>query len=581
MNGFLAIVRHFRAKDWVCISFAFILTVAQVYLDLKVPEYMASITDTLLENGGPSEVMNEAVGMVSCAVLSLIVGMGITLVIGVISSSYSMYLRRMQFDRVQSFSMEEMGRFSTHSLITRSTNDIKQIQDFIGLSLESMMRAPILAIWALIKISGSNFTWTAVTSVAVVLMLALVMSVLRKTIPGFKMVQKLTDGINRASSELVEGVRVIRAYNAEEYEGRRFTDANGKLVDNNLRVHRAMSYNVPFNGLIRNCLNMSIYWTGAFIICGTASYEVRLELFSDMIVFSTYALMILNSFRTLTQLFNIMPRASVAAQRINEVMDTAPTVVDGPRKHSGTPGSLVFDNVSFRYPGTNNDSLTGISFSVERGQTLSIIGSTGSGKTTLANLIPRFYDPTSGSVMLDGVDIREYSLESLRRNIGFVSQTNSMLSGTVRENIHYGMDAEVSDDVTWGALSIAHGDGFVEDMGGLDSNIVERGRNLSGGQKQRIAIARAVARDPGVFVFDDSFSALDFKTDSGIRRSLRERTSDAIVVIIAQRIGTVMDSDKIIVLDGGRIVGMGTHDELLEDCEVYREIADSQLGVDC
>lgn len=580
MNGFLAIVRHFRAKDWVCISFAFILTVAQVYLDLKVPEYMASITDTLLENGGPSEVMNEAVGMVSCAVLSLIVGMGITLVIGVISSSYSMYLRRMQFDRVQSFTMEEMGRFSTHSLITRSTNDIKQIQDFIGLSLESMMRAPILAIWALIKISGSNFTWTAVTSVAVVLMLALVMSVLRKTIPGFKMVQKLTDGINRASSELVEGVRVIRAYNAEEYEGRRFTDANGKLVDNNLRVHRAMSYNVPFNGLIRNCLNMSIYWTGAFIICGTASYEVRLELFSDMIVFSTYALMILNSFRTLTQLFNIMPRASVAAQRINEVMDTAPTVVDGPRKHSGTPGSLVFDNVSFRYPGTNNDSLTGISFSVERGQTLSIIGSTGSGKTTLANLIPRFYDPTSGSVMLDGVDIREYSLESLRRNIGFVSQTNSMLSGTVRENIHYGMDAKISDDVTWGALSIAHGDGFVEDMGGLDSNIVERGRNLSGGQKQRIAIARAVARDPGVFVFDDSFSALDFKTDSGIRRSLRERTSDAIVVIIAQRIGTVMDSDKIIVLDGGRIVGMGTHDELLEDCEVYREIADSQLGVD-
>lgn len=581
MNGFLAIVRHFRAKDWTCISFAFILTVAQVYLDLKVPEYMASITDTLLDNGGPSEVMNEAVGMVSCAVLSLIVGMGITLVIGVISSSYSMYLRRMQFDRVQSFSMEEMGRFSTHSLITRSTNDIKQIQDFIGLSLESMMRAPILAIWALIKISGSNFTWTAVTSVAVVLMLVLVMSVLRKTIPGFKMVQKLTDGINRASSELVEGVRVIRAYNAEEYEGRRFTDANGKLVDNNLRVHRAMSYNVPFNGLIRNCLNMSIYWTGAFIICGTASYEVRLELFSDMIVFSTYALMILNSFRTLTQLFNIMPRASVAAQRINEVMDTAPTVVDGPRKHSGTPGSLVFDNVSFRYPGTNNDSLTGISFSVERGQTLSIIGSTGSGKTTLANLIPRFYDPTSGSVMLDGVDIREYSLESLRRNIGFVSQTNSMLSGTVRENIHYGMDAEISDDVTWGALSIAHGDGFVEDMGGLDSNIVERGRNLSGGQKQRIAIARAVARDPGVFVFDDSFSALDFKTDSGIRRSLRERTSDAIVVIIAQRIGTVMDSDKIIVLDGGRIVGMGTHDELLEDCEVYREIADSQLGVDC
>ena len=581
MNGFLAIVRHFRAKDWVCISFAFILTVAQVYLDLKVPEYMASITDTLLDNGGPSEVMNEAVGMVSCAVLSLIVGMGITLVIGVISSSYSMYLRRMQFDRVQSFSMEEMGRFSTHSLITRSTNDIKQIQDFIGLSLESMMRAPILAIWALIKISGSNFTWTAVTSVAVVLMLVLVMSVLRKTIPGFKMVQKLTDGINRASSELVEGVRVIRAYNAEEYEGRRFTDANGKLVDNNLRVHRAMSYNVPFNGLIRNCLNMSIYWTGAFIICGTASYEVRLELFSDMIVFSTYALMILNSFRTLTQLFNIMPRASVAAQRINEVMDTAPTVVDGPRKHSGTPGSLVFDNVSFRYPGTNNDSLTGISFSVERGQTLSIIGSTGSGKTTLANLIPRFYDPTSGSVMLDGVDIREYSLESLRRNIGFVSQTNSMLSGTVRENIHYGMDAEISDDVTWGALSIAHGDGFVEDMGGLDSNIVERGRNLSGGQKQRIAIARAVARDPGVFVFDDSFSALDFKTDSGIRRSLRERTSDAIVVIIAQRIGTVMDSDKIIVLDGGHIVGMGTHDELLEDCEVYREIADSQLGVDC
>lgn len=573
-----SIVRYFGAYEWILVILALFVIIAQVYFDLRVPEYMSSVTETLVDGGTPDQVMSDAMGMLSCALCSLVTGILLTVIIGLVSSRYSKRLREVQFDRVQSFSMEEMGRFSTYSLITRSTNDIKQIQDFIGISLESMMRAPILCIWALMKISTGHLAWTGVTAIAVLLMLALVGSILRKTLPGFKRVQRLTDGVNRISSELIDGIRVIRAYNAERFEDARFGEANGELTRNNLDVYHAMSFNVPFNSLIRNSLTMSVYWVGALVISGTAGYGDRLVLFSDMIVFATYAVMILNGFRTLTQMFNLMPRASVASDRINEVIDTDPTIVGGDSDVDDAD-VLVFRDVSFRYPGSSEDTLSGISFSVGRGETVSIIGSTGSGKTTLVNLIPRFYDPVSGSITLGGEDIRTSDLDSLRGTIGFVSQENSILSGTVRDNVTYG-SSDRSDDSMWDALRVAMADHFVEDMGGLDARVEERGKNLSGGQKQRLAIARAVHKDPAFYVFDDSFSALDFRTDRDLRRALRERVGDAAVVIVAQRIGTVIDSDRIVVLDRGRIVGIGTHDELMAGCGVYREIAESQMGED-
>ena len=573
-----SVVRYFGAYEWTLVVLALFVTIAQVYFDLRVPEYMSSVTQTLVDGGTPDEIMADAVGMLACALCSLVTGIILTVIIGLVSSRYSKRLREVQFDRVQSFSMEEMGRFSTYSLITRSTNDIKQIQDFIGITMESLMRAPVICIWALMKISSGHLAWTGVTAMAVLLMLCLVGSILSRTLPGFRRVQKLTDGVNRISSELVDGIRVIRAYNAERFEDDRFEEANGELTRNNLRVYHAMSFNVPFNSLIRNSLTMAVYWVGALIIAGTYGYGDRLVLFSDMIVFATYAVMILNGFRTLTQMFNLMPRASVASQRINEVIDTDPTIVGGDSNVSDAD-VLRFEDVSFRYPGSAEDTLLHISFEVRRGETVSIIGSTGSGKTTLVNLIPRFYDPTSGSITLGGRDIRNLDLDSLRGTIGFVSQDNSILSGTIRDNVTYGT-TDRSDEEAWDSLKVAMADSFVEDMGGLDARVEERGKNLSGGQKQRIAIARAVHKKPAFYVFDDSFSALDFRTDRDLRMALRERVGDAAVVIVAQRIGTVIDSDRIVVLDRGRMVGIGTHDELMDTCQVYREIAESQIGED-
>ena len=573
-----SVVRYFGAYEWTLVVLALFVTIAQVYFDLRVPEYMSSVTQTLVDGGTPDEIMADAVGMLACALCSLVTGIILTVIIGLVSSRYSKRLREVQFDRVQSFSMEEMGRFSTYSLITRSTNDIKQIQDFIGITMESLMRAPIICIWALMKISTGHLAWTGVTAIAVLLMLCLVGSILSRTLPGFRRVQKLTDGVNRISSELVDGIRVIRAYNAERFEDDRFEEANGELTRNNLRVYHAMSFNVPFNSLIRNSLTMAVYWVGALIIAGTYGYSDRLVLFSDMIVFATYAVMILNGFRTLTQMFNLMPRASVASQRINEVIDTDPTIVGGDSDVSDAD-VLRFEDVSFRYPGSAEDTLLHISFDVRRGETVSIIGSTGSGKTTLVNLIPRFYDPTSGSITLGGRDIRNLDLDSLRGTMGFVSQDNSILSGTIRDNVTYGT-TDRSDEGAWDSLRVAMADSFVEDMGGLDARVEERGKNLSGGQKQRIASARAVHKKPAFYVFDDSFSALDFRTDRDLRMALRERVGDAAVVIVAQRIGTVIDSDRIVVLDRGRMVGIGTHDELMDACQVYREIAESQIGED-
>ena len=572
----MSVVRYFGAYEWTLVVLALFVTIAQVYFDLSVPEYMSSVTQTLVDGGTPDEIMADAVGMLTCALCSLVTGIILTVIIGLVSSRYSKRLREVQFDRVQSFSMEEMGRFSTYSLITRSTNDIKQIQDFIGITMESLMRAPVICIWALMKISTGHLAWTGVTVMAVLLMLCLVGSILSRTLPGFRRVQKLTDGVNRISSELVDGIRVIRAYNAERFEDGRFEEANGELTRNNLRVYHAMSFNVPFNSLIRNSLTMAVYWVGAVIIAGTYGYGDRLVLFSDMIVFATYAVMILNGFRTLTQMFNLMPRASVASGRINEVIDTDPTIVGGDSEVSDAD-VLRFEDVSFRYPGSAEDTLLHISFEVRRGETVSIIGSTGSGKTTLVNLIPRFYDPTSGSITLGGKDIRDLDLDSLRGIIGFVSQDNSILSGTIRDNVTYGT-SDRSDDGAWDSLKVAMADSFVEDMGGLDARVDERGKNLSGGQKQRIAMARAIHKDPDLYVFDDSFSALDFRTDRDIRMALRDRVGDAAVIIVAQRIGTVIDSDRIIVLDRGRTVGIGTHDELMRTCQVYREIAESQIG---
>jgi len=538
---------------------------------------MAAITDVITAGGTTQEVLDEAIPMVMCAIGSMAVGLVVSVTVGWISSSVAKTIREAEFDHIQKFSFNEIDKISSYSLITRSTNDAKQIQDFIGIALQSFIRAPITSVWAILRISQSDMTWTAVTATAIVLMIVLVMTVMRLTAPLYRKVQKLHDGINAMTMEMLTGQRVIRAYNADELEREKFENANAALADNNIHAMRIMSVNVPLNSLIRNVLTMAIYWLGAFIIMGTSSEAARLELFSEMIVFSTYAIMALNGFRTLVQVFNVFPRAEASMDRIFEVLDTEPTIIPGTEKEGDRSGSVSFRNVSFRYAGASSDTLTDVTFHADPGETVAIIGATGCGKTTLVDLIPRFYDCLEGEVAVDGVDVREYDLDALRSKIGFVSQRATILSGSVRENVNYGLGSEGrTDDDIWDALKVACIDDFIASEGGLDINLSEEGRNISGGQKQRVSIARAVCKDPEIYIFDDCFSAIDFRTDLEVRRRLRARTRDSTVILVTQRIGTARGADRIVVMDDGGIVDQGTHQELLDRCSLYREIAESQ-----
>ncbi|MBQ7979448.1 MAG: ABC transporter ATP-binding protein, partial [Candidatus Methanomethylophilaceae archaeon] len=519
MSGIFSFVRFFRRTEWVLAIAVLLMIIFEVWLDLEVPGYMAAITDVITAGGPAEEVLEEAIPMVLCAIGSLAVGLVISVTVGWISSSVAKTIREAEFDHIQKFSFSEIDRISSYSLITRSTNDVKQIQDFIGIAMQSFLRAPIISIWAIIRISQSDMTWTAATMVAVVAMVLLVFTVMRLTAPLYRKVQRLNDGINAITMEMLTGQRVIRAYNADELERQKFKEANDALADNNIHAMRIMGTNVPLNSLIRNVLTMAIYWLGAFIIIGTSSEDGRLELFSEMIVFSTYAIMALNGFRTLVQVFNVFPRAQTSLDRIFEVLGTEPSIRTGIEKDGDRSGSVQFRNVSFRYAGSSTDILTDITFHADPGQTVAIIGATGCGKTSLVNLIPRFYDCLEGEVLVDGVDVREYDLDSLRSKIGFAAQRATILSGSVRDNVNYGMGSEERDDKDiWDALEVACIDDFIRTEGGLDINLSEEGRNISGGQKQRVSIARAVCKDPEIYIFDDCFSAIDFRTDLEVRR---------------------------------------------------------------
>ncbi|MGN0576788.1 MAG: ABC transporter ATP-binding protein [Ruminococcus sp.] len=578
------IFRNLRKREIGLILLSVIFVAVSVWLDLKLPDYMSEVTMLVKTEGSTmSDVLKAGGKMLLCAFGSLVAAIIVGFFAAQVAAGFSSRLRSRMFSKVGNFSMEEINGFSTASLITRSTNDITQIQNFVAMGLQVMVKAPIMAVWAVCKILGKSWQWTAATGGAVVFLMAVIATVLTFAYPKFKKVQTLTDNLNRVTRENLTGIRVVRAYNAEEYQEKKFSKANDELTDTNIFVFRFMSVMMPSMNIVMNGISLVIYWIGAFLINKAQAMD-KITVFSDMVVFSSYAVQVIMSFVMLAMIFIMMPRAAVSAKRINEVLDTVPNIKEGSLSESNpeNAGTVEFRNVSFRYPNAADNVLENISFTAKKGETVAFIGSTGSGKSTLVNLIPRFYDATEGEVLVDGVNVREYKSEVLNNKLGYVPQKAVMFSGTVASNVSYGKNpnnpGNIPDEVK-NAVEIAQGTEFVEKMPDTyNSQIAQGGTNISGGQKQRLAIARAVYRKPEILIFDDSFSALDYKTDRILRSALKKETSDTTTLIVAQRIGTIKDADKIIVLDEGKMAGMGTHSELLKNCEVYRQIALSQLS---
>ena len=575
------ILKYLRAREWAAIAVCVVLIAFMVYLELEIPGYMSSITTEIVSPDADMDVVYGDGGMMLlCAFGSLVVSIVVGGLAAWIATSFSKRLRELEYARVQSFSLAEMNRFSTSSLITRSTNDITQIQMTTAMGLMIMIRAPIMAVWAIMKILDKNWEWTVATAVAVVVIVTVISVIMLYAIPRFKRIQGLTDNVNRVTRENLAGKRVVRAYNAESYQEEKSEVANRELTDTNLSANRALAVMFPAMMLVMNGLALSIYWIGAILIDAAAMPMDRMVLFSDMVVFSSYAMQIVMSFIMLVMIFMILPRAMVASKRIQEVINTEPSVRDGPGTDAPRQGTVEFRNVSFRYPGTSGDVLHNISFTASKGETVAFIGSTGSGKTSIVDLVPRFYDATDGQVLVDGVDVREYRLQDLRDRIGYVPQKAFMFKGTIDSNVRYGdVSAEATEEQVIRAVRIAQATEFVEGKEGqYQSEVAQGGTNLSGGQKQRLSIARAVCRDPEIYIFDDSFSALDYRTDRVLRETLRREISDATTLIVAQRIGTIMDADRIVVIDDGEVVGIGRHEELLRTCPVYLDIAKSQFS---
>lgn len=578
------IFRNLRKREIGLILLSVIFVAVSVWLDLKLPDYMSEVTILVKTEGSTmSDVLKAGGKMLLCAFGSLVAAIIVGFFAAQVAAGFSSRLRSRMFSKVGNFSMEEINGFSTASLITRSTNDITQIQNFVAMGLQVMVKAPIMAVWAVCKILGKSWQWTAATGGAVVFLMAVIATVLIFAYPKFKKVQTLTDNLNRVTRENLTGIRVVRAYNAEEYQEKKFSKANDELTATNIFVFRFMSVMMPSMNIVMNGISLVIYWIGAFLINKAQAMD-KITVFSDMVVFSSYAVQVIMSFVMLAMIFIMMPRAAVSAKRINEVLDTVPNIREGSLSETKpeNAGTVEFRNVSFRYPDAADNVLENISFTAKKGETVAFIGSTGSGKSTIVNLIPRFYDATEGEVLVDSVNVREYKSEALNNKLGFVPQKAVMFSGTVSSNVSYGKNpnnpGNIPDEVK-NAVEIAQGTEFVEKMPDTyNSQIAQGGTNISGGQKQRLAIARAVYRKPEILIFDDSFSALDYKTDRILRSTLKKETSDTTTLIVAQRIGTIKDADKIIVLDEGRMAGMGTHRELLKNCEVYRQIALSQLS---
>ena len=575
----IKLFRYLRKKDWlfVCISLCFI--VFQVWLDLRLPDYMAEITRLIqTPDSALSSVVWAGMKMLACALLSMAAMFVVGYFVAQVAAGLSKRLREAVYDKVISFSMEEMGKFSTASLITRSTNDISQVQMVIAIGLQASVRAPIMAVWAITKIINKNLMWSAATGVAIAFLLVLIAVIFVLVVPGFQKMQTLTDNINRVARENLSGVRVVRAYNAEKYQEDKFEDANEELTSVNLFNQKIMALMSPVMTLISSGLTLSIYWIGVYLI-DKAALQDKITLFSDMIVFSSYAMQVIMSFMMLTFTFIILPRAIVSSKRINEVLDTKNRIMDGEGcENTSETGTVEFRNVSFHYPDAADDIISDINFKANKGEMVAFIGATGSGKTTLINLIPRFYDVTGGEVLVDGVNVKKYKLSELRKKIGYAPQKALLFSGTIEENVCYGADTPDSERLNE-ALEISQAKEFVEKLtDNVKSKISQGAVNVSGGQKQRLSIARSLYNKPEILIFDDSFSALDYRTDKILRKELRERSKGSTSLIVAQRIGTIMEADLIIVLEEGRIVGQGKHKELLKSCPIYKEIAMSQLS---
>ncbi len=570
-------------KDFILAAVAFVFIIVQVWLSLTMPDYMSEITKLVQTKGSKmNDILIAGGKMLACALGSLLAAVCTSICASKISSNFSANLRGQFFHKVQSFSMEEIGNFSTASLITRSTNDITQVQMLIVMGLEVLLKAPIMAVWALCKISTKNWQWTASTGVAVVVLLSFVCVCVAVALPKFKKLQSLTDNLNRVTRENLTGLNVVRAYNAEGYQQKKFNDANDELTKTQLFANRTMGTMMPGIQMVMNGLMLAIYWIGAYLISNAQMFD-KLTIFSDMIVFTQYAMQVVMSFMMLVMIFVLLPRASVSAKRINEVLDMPLSIKDGTKENGidGKKGEVEFRNVSFCYPDAEKDVIEDISFTAHKGETIAFIGSTGCGKSTVINMIPRFYDATKGEVLVDGVNVKEYTQKALRNKIGYVSQKAVLFTGSIKSNVAYGDNGTkgFTDDVVKQAIETAQAKEFVDKTeGGVDAFVAQGGSNFSGGQKQRLSIARAICRHPEILIFDDSFSALDYKTDRVLRDTLRKTCADATRFIVAQRIGTIRDADKIIVLDDGKIAGMGKHNELMETCEVYRQIAYSQLS---
>ena len=579
----LKLFKYFSKRDWLLFAFSVGLVVLQVWLELTMPDYTAEITRLVVSGGNTLRPILVAGGkMLACAAGSLASAIAVGFFAAKISASFACRLRSRIFDKVQSFSMEEINRFSTASLITRSTNDVTQVQMLIVIGMQVMIKAPVMAVWAVVKILGKSWEWSVVVAAAVGLLVLTILVVVFFAVPKFKKIQTLTDNLNNVTRENLTGVRVVRAYNAEAYQEKKFDFANAELSGNYLFVGRVMSIMNPIMNVIMSGMSLAIYWIGAVLI-KDAEIMLRPALYGDMTSFMAYGMQVVMSFIMLIMVFMIMPRSLVSARRINEVLCLNPSVTnpDAPvAAPENVKGEVEFKNVSFKYPDAEEYVLQDISFKANKGDTVAFIGSTGSGKSTLINLVPRFYDVTDGEVLVDGVNVKDYRLEDLHRKLGYVPQRGVLFSGTVDSNVNYGYGAEARAEAdVIRAVEIAQGKDFVEKMDGkYSAPIAQGGTNVSGGQKQRLSIARAVVRNPEIFIFDDSFSALDYKTDRVLRSAIKNETGDSTRLIVAQRIGTILDADKILVLDEGKVVGQGTHSELMENCEVYRQIAYSQLS---
>ncbi|MDL2300167.1 ABC transporter ATP-binding protein/permease [Clostridiaceae bacterium OttesenSCG-928-D20] len=578
----LKLLKNLRQREWLMVAFSLVFIVCQVWLDLKLPDYMSEITVLVQTKGSAMRDIWIAGGyMLLCALGSVVASIVVGFFAARIASSFSYRLRDQFYGKVESFSMEEIGQFSTSSLITRSTNDITQVQSVVAMGLQVMIKAPILAVWAVLKISSKSWQWSFATGAAVVILSAMVAIIIIFALPKFKIVQKQTDNLNRVMRENLTGVRVVRAYNAEDYQENKFDAANTELTKTNLFTNRIMAIMMPGMGLVMSGLSLSIYWIGAYLING-AEVMQRLDIFSEMVVFSSYAMQVVMAFMMMVMIFIILPRAQVSAKRIGEVLDTEPKITDGGLTSlPESRGEVEFRDVSFKYPDASEYVLKNISFKAKTGETVAFIGSTGSGKSTIISLIMRFYDATEGEILIDGVNIRDYNQKDLHNKIGYVPQRAVIFSGDIASNIAFGDNGREKAslyDVSH-ASEVSCASDFIEKLSeGNKSHVSQGGTNLSGGQKQRVAIARAVCRDPEIYLFDDSFSALDYKTDREVRENLQNNTKASTNFIVAQRIGTIRNADRIIVLDEGKIVGNGRHKELLSSCGVYREIAYSQLS---